>query len=71
MPAKRQKPVDLSGFGSINPPREPLIAPEALDQAVPEPPKRTVDAVMGEKFVKTLFAEARHKALFGGRGSGK
>jgi phage terminase large subunit len=32
---------------------------------------RAIDAKMGQKFADTLYAEARHKALFGGRGSGK
>jgi len=37
-----------------------------------EPPKaRAVDVFFGEKFTRTLFTPARHKALFGGRGSGK
>jgi phage terminase large subunit len=30
-----------------------------------------VDVVLGEKFTRTLFRPARHKALYGGRGSGK
>jgi len=34
-------------------------------------PHKAIDVVLGEKFIKTLFAPARHKALFGGRGSGK
>jgi phage terminase large subunit len=35
------------------------------------PSQRSVDVVLGEKFIKTLFTPARHKALYGGRGSGK
>ncbi|MEY9493735.1 PBSX family phage terminase large subunit [Bradyrhizobium elkanii] len=70
MGAKRKPPVDLSGFGNINPPRPepPQFVPPPESE---EPPKRTIDAVMGEKFTRTLFAEARHKALCGGRGSAK
>jgi phage terminase large subunit len=34
-------------------------------------PLAAAQAPMGDKFAKTLFAKARHKALFGGRGSGK
>ena len=32
---------------------------------------RAAPAAMGKKFSDTLFVEARHKALYGGRGSGK
>jgi phage terminase large subunit len=32
---------------------------------------RSLDTPMGEKFVSTLVPQARHKALYGGRGSGK
>ncbi|MBO4228434.1 PBSX family phage terminase large subunit [Bradyrhizobium neotropicale] len=71
VPGKRDKP-DLAalGLGTINPPPEPppqFVPPPP----VPEPPRRAVDVVMGEKFAKTLFATARHKALYGGRGSSK
>jgi phage terminase large subunit len=33
--------------------------------------KKAVDVVLGEAFTRTLFQPARHKALYGGRGSGK
>jgi phage terminase large subunit len=34
-------------------------------------PVSRVNAVLGEKHVRTLWAKARHKALYGGRGSAK
>jgi phage terminase large subunit len=37
----------------------------------PQSPAKAVDVVLGDKFIKTLFTTARHKALFGGRGSAK
>lgn len=40
-------------------------------QPQPEADQKAVDVVLGEKFLKTLFQKARHKALFGGRGSAK
>jgi phage terminase large subunit len=33
--------------------------------------KAAIDAQLGQKFIETLFADARHKALHGGRGSAK
>jgi phage terminase large subunit len=33
--------------------------------------KAAIEAKLGQKFIDTLFAEARHKALYGGRGSAK
>jgi phage terminase large subunit len=33
--------------------------------------KAAAEAKLGQKFIDTLFAEARHKALYGGRGSAK
>src|SRR5262245_53833458 len=35
------------------------------------PPLRAVNTVLGEKHVRTLWSNARHKALYGGRGSAK
>lgn len=40
-------------------------------QPVPETKPKAVDVILGEKFTTTLFRKARHKALHGGRGSGK
>ena len=34
-------------------------------------PQARVNVVLGNKFVNTLWAKARHKALYGGRGSAK
>jgi len=39
--------------------------------AAPGPPLSQVNTVLGEKHVRTLWTPARHKALYGGRGSAK
>lgn len=44
------------------------VQPQQLNGHAIKPGSR---ALMGEKFVNTLFTEARHKALHGGRGSAK
>ena len=33
--------------------------------------QRSINSVMGEKYVRTLWTPARHKAIYGGRGSAK
>ena len=44
---------------------------EAVTATRKSKPKVEAKAAMGQLFSDTLFASARHKALFGGRGSGK
>jgi phage terminase large subunit len=46
-----------------------FVAPPSDSAA--EPPQRQLTVAFGDKFKRTLFASARHKALLGGRGSGK
>lgn len=60
-------PDDLK---KVKPKQRPLKMP-AIAQAAPEPPKRQLNVAFGEKFQRTLFQPARHKALCGGRGSAK
>ncbi|MGY2987698.1 PBSX family phage terminase large subunit [Bradyrhizobium sp. USDA 4508] len=62
-----RQPKTLLDVEPITEPAAPFVQPSPPD----EPPKRQLNIAMGEKFQRTLFAPARHKALFGGRGSGK
>jgi phage terminase large subunit len=48
-----------------------MNAPVVLSRDEVKDARPGARAILGEKFVKTLFCEARHKALFGGRGSAK
>jgi phage terminase large subunit len=45
----------------------PRRKPTTAAPAIPS----VAEARMGKRFAETLYADARHKALFGGRGSGK
>jgi phage terminase large subunit len=45
--------------------------PPAAEHPPMPPQGRGMDVFFGDKFTRTLFRPARHKALYGGRGSGK
>jgi phage terminase large subunit len=49
--------------------REPM--PQSASSLLSAGRKAASEAQLGQKFIDTLFAEARHKALHGGRGSAK
>jgi len=44
---------------------------QAQQQLTQQVSPQAANALMGQKFIDTLFAPARHKALYGGRGSAK
>lgn len=60
-------PVVPPTLESIVEPKAPFVMPPPP----PEPQKRQLNVAMGDKFKRTLFATARHKAICGGRGSAK